>query len=425
MIRGTPLGLGLLAGLCAAPGLALAAERGSASSGVRLDDYSDVVAVRDRPREAYRPDGIRIGNYLLFSEVGFRTSWTNDSSLAGGKGAPSRFQTAPSVGFELNSQFQRHQLDVKIEGQPVGLEDGEVRSVDGQIKVNWRINIDHASSIYGITSAVTRHEEDLEDERPSGRGARSSITRSNVEAGYARNSGRIDAAVGARYQRWDFSDTVLGDGTHISHASQDYAILQPFVQLGYRLSPTTKVFGSIAGRFQENRGDNVIDRDAKGAEAHVGTQFEISPVIRLMLKAGYVAQDYLQPGLTDIGALVWQGRVEWLVTPLLTLSLASNREVATTGFGEASGRLLTAHSIRADYEVWRNLLVLAEATLRTAEYAGENRDDTILVGRLGAEYMAGKNWLFTLGYEHHQLTSNVADLDRTLDKFSFGMKYRY
>ncbi len=425
MRHSSRLGFGLLAGLCMAPGSALAAEPRAASREVQLGDSSDVVSVRARQRDAFQPDGIRIGNYVLFSEVGFRAGWTADSAQTTRTGDHSRFQVAPDFAFELHSQFQRHQLDFKVEGRPIGLDDGEVRAIDGQIKTNWRIAIDHANSFYGSAAMSIRHEEDLADERPGGVGSRSSITKSNVEAGYALRTGRIDAAIGARYQRWDFSDVALGDGTQISHDAHDYGLLQPFVQLGYRLSPGYKVFASVGGRWQDNRGDGVIDRDARGSEAHAGVELELSPVMRLMLKAGYVAQDYLQPGLIDIGALVWQGRLEWLVTPLLTVSLGSQRDVTSTGYGTASGRLVTAHSLRADYEMWRNLLLSAEASVRTVDYFGENRDDTILVGSLGAEYMAGKHWRLTLGYEHQQLTSNLSDLDRSIDKISLGVKYRY
>lgn len=362
---------------------------------------------------------------MLFSEVGFRATWTDDSADAKRKTRRDPILYQPEIGFNLVSQFQRHQFDVKGEVRPIGIEDGEVRSLDGKAEANLRIDIDHAHRIFALAATDIRNEENLEDDFLSGKIGRSSVARTKAEVGLARHAGRIDSAVGARYIRWDYADLVTSDGLQIDQSAQNYSLLQPFLRLGMTLSPGYRVFGEIAGRLQENRGDGNIDRDARGVEASVGAEFELSPVIRMMVRAGYVSQDYLQPGLVDIGAMIWQGRLEWLVTPLLTLSLNTAREVQSTGFGDASGRLLSSYTMRADYEMWRNLLVSAEVGLKLPEYIGEDRDDTIWMGRLGAEYMLGKHWLVTLNYEHQSQTSNLPGLERTLDRVGLGVKYRY
>jgi hypothetical protein len=147
--------------------------------------------------------------------------------------------------------------------------------------------------------------------------------------------------------------------------------------------------------------------------------------VRLTLKSGIVQQDYRQAGLIDILEPTWEGRLEWLVTPLVTLTLAAQRDVRATSYGSASGQLLTSYSLKADYELWRNLIVTAHGAWREATYLGATREDTVLVGGIALEYMHTKNWLTTLSYEHQQLTSTDADYSRSLDKVGVSVKYRF
>ncbi len=380
------------------------------------------VGVRERPRTAYEPDGIRIGNYVMLPEIGFRTSLSSDDS--GSRSRDLKYDLVTAL--EARSQLPRHLLDFKAEGRATAHHDSEeLRYIDGKLKVIGRFDIDHRTSLFGDASTELVHEENVDEERPAGISRPSAVWISRAEGGLKHRMGRIDAAIGARYSRFDYQDAETNDGGIINQESRNYWTVEPFAMVGYRFSPGYRAFAEVSGSRLENKGDATIDRDAVGTRANAGVEFELSPLVRIMLKGGYVQHDYSQPGLSDIAAPVYEARLDWLVSPLVSLSFNTRRDVYATSFGEASGRLVTAYGVKADYEIWRNLLLSAEGTFKLADYVGEDRTDKIWVGRIGLDYMASKHWLFNVGFEHQELVSSDSQFDRRFDRVTVGAKYRF
>ena len=383
------------------------------------------VSVRDRPRTAFEPDGIRIGNYMMLPEVGLRTSITMDS-LDSGTRPPRDLQYEVGTGVEFRSQLPRHLLDFKAKGRAVAHHDQEeLRYIDGKLQVIGRLDIDHRTSLFGRAGTELLHEESIDEERPKGARRPPALMVHRAEGGLQHHAGRIDTSIGARYARFDYQDAEANDGSAIDQDARSFSMLEPFAALGLRLSPGYRVFSEVSGRRLENRGNDRIDRDAEGFQAGAGVELELSPLVRIMMKGGYFQQDYLQPGLIDIATHYYEGRLDWYVTPLVSLTFGTARNVYATSFGEASGRIVTAYSVKADYEMWRNLIVSAEASYKIGEYIGEAREDKIWMGRVGVDYMASKHWLFTFGYEHQELQSSESDVERKLDKVTIGAKYRF
>jgi hypothetical protein len=380
------------------------------------------VGVRERPRTDYDPDGIRIGNYVLLPEIGFRTSLSRDDANARTRD----FRYDLITALEARSQLPRHLLDFKAEVRASAHHDlEELRYIDGRFKVIGRIDIDHRTSLFGDASSEFVHEDNVEDERPTGVSRPPAVWIHKAEAGLKHRMGRIDTAVGARYARFDYQDAETNDGGSISQDSRNTWSVEPFAMVGYRFSPGYRVFAEASASRLENKGDAFIDRDSTGLRAAAGVEFELSPLVRVMLKGGYVQHDYRQPGLSDLAAPVYEARLDWLVSPLVSLSFNTRRDAYATSFGEASGRLVTAYGVKADYEIWRNLLLTAEGTFKLADYVGEDRTDKIWVGRIGLDYMASKHWLFNVGFEHQELISSESQFDRRFDRVTVGAKYRF
>ncbi|MEZ5817510.1 MAG: outer membrane beta-barrel protein [Hyphomicrobiaceae bacterium] len=412
------------AGLSAAVACLAAVHVAHAADDLAWDRAKEfgAVSVRERPRTAYEPDGIRIGNYLMLPEIGFRTSFTEDS--AGGRSRDIKYDLTTAL--EMRSMLPRHLLDFRLEGRATAHHDTEeLRYIDGKAKVIGRFDIDHATALFGNISSELAHEENVDDERPSGITRPPVVAINRAEAGLRRTMGRIDAAVGARYTRFDYQAAETNDGQKIPQDFRNYSVVEPFAMVGYRFSPGYRVFAEVSGSRVDNAGDGTVDRDAVGLQAGAGVEFELSPLVKVMLKGGHFQQDYRQPGLTDIATSVYEARLDWYVSPLVSLTFNTRRNVYATSFGEASGRIVTSYAVKADYEMWRNLIVSGEATLKLADYIGEDRNDRIWIGRIGVDYMASKHWLFTVGYEHQELVSSDSDFDRRFDRVMVGAKYRF
>ncbi len=420
----TTFSLTWFVGLAAASGLACAR---AAAADLRWDDAKlfGAVSVRERPRTAFEPDGIRVGNFLLFPEVGYGVTWTGYQNAGFGiRDEDIRHELFTRL--ELQSQTPRHMLNILAQGRAVQYQDNEeIRYLDGGITTKWRLDIDHAHALFGTGSFNVRRLENVDDENPAGAAEPGQVTSYASEVGFRRQGSHIDAEVGLRYSRIEFADVKANDGSRIYAGWQDNSAIRPYVAMAWKASPGYRVFGEIAGSFQENTGTPTIDRDATAIEATAGVQFELSPLVRVTLKGGFVQQDYHQPNLIDISEPIWEGHLEWLVTPLVTMNLATWRSVRATQFGVASGQVVTGHSIRFDYEMWRNLIVSATASLRDLDYIGETREDRVLTAGLGFDYLHSKHWALGFSYEHQLLDSSIDAYDKQLDRIKFNVKYRF
>ena len=92
---------------------------------------------------------------------------------------------------------------------------------------------------------------------------------------------------------------------------------------------------------------------------------------------------------------------------------------------DGTASVQTGLSLRADYEIYHNLLLNAGLSIREDKTLGvDSRELTYGFG-VGLEYYLNKNWLFTFNYEHEvrESTSDSRDMDR--NRFRVGAKLRF
>ena len=383
------------------------------------------VSVRDRAYAAYRPDGVRIGNYTIYPEVGLHSGW--DDNLLGTKDKKVQdFRHELAAVVKIESNLPRHMLDFMVGANAITYNKHDhMQHVDGFGTVRWRVDIDHGHSFAGYASSQIVHEENLGEEAPKNARKPGQVLKTKAEAALKRDVGRLYASAGLLYQAWDYSDVPANDGSKIDQDSRDAWIASPFVRWGYRLSPGYKLIGDLVAHHQENRGGDGIDRDARGWEALAGAEFELTTLLKASFKGGYRVQDYRQATLEDIHSPIWDARLQWLITPMVTLSFGAKRSIFATTYGESSGRLDATYLAKVEYEMWRNLIWTGEAEYRSSDFIGSNRVDELYVGRISAEYAHTKNWFFTFEYEHQLRLSNLSEFDVTKNRVMLGSKLRF
>lgn len=383
------------------------------------------VRVSDRDRSAYLPEGIRWGNFFVFPSVSLYSAYDDNmySSPQHREGGW-RVETTPVL--RIKSSLPRHMLDMMIGARAVtfpGHEDQDY--VDGIIEARARIDIDHAHAINARVLSHYRHEERSSDESPLTARGPVPVWQNKAEVVAVRNAGRLSAAFGLSAESFEYSNVRARDGSLLNQQARDLETYRSFMRFDYRFSPGYALFGRLEGNIQENRGDGVIDRDARGGQAMIGLNFELGPLIRGYGEIGYVHTNFVQPNLKDLDSIAFGGKLEWLVSPLMTISLIANRSASPTSYGEASARIDTSFGARLDYEALRNLIVHVQARHTWADFVGSDRHDSYWAFGGGIEYFHTKNWVFTLNYEHQVRESTAVDYDSTRNIISAGVKVRF
>ncbi|WP_066819568.1 outer membrane beta-barrel protein [Sphingomonas mali] len=156
----------------------------------------------------------------------------------------------------------------------------------------------------------------------------------------------------------------------------------------YALSPSISLFGAGSYNIRDYRTriGPVPARDSQGYEAAVGSSFELGAKIRGSLRLGYLEQKYREPFFADIRGMLVRGDVEYFLTPLVTLTGTIDRRVNETGILGAAGYLSTTMTLRADYELLRNLILSASVEKEARNFNNIDRDDDRWTYRASGTY---------------------------------------
>jgi hypothetical protein len=384
------------------------------------------VSVHDRDRSAWRPDGVRIGNFIVTSELGYNLSF-NDNVFGNPLKKVGDFRHELNGQIRVDSHLPRHLFDVIVGGRFVNYQDNDrIRWGDAFAVARFRIDIDRHNKIFGEGLTEITHEDHLDLEQPAAARETVPIQHNRVETGYLRDAGRLAWSTGVRFENWNYRDVEAFNGSNIDQDFRDLSRLSPFTKLSYKPSPGYRIFGELYGHFQRSTSaDTVPSHDGRGVEARAGVEFELSPLVKVALTAGYWTMDFETPALQRVSTPIGEATIQWLVTPLLTLSAKAERYVAPTFYGAASAAVTNRYVVAADYELLRNLVISARGEYRQADYAGATRVDDLWIAGVTAEYMHTKNWMFTLSYEYRRRASNETDLDVEQSRIMAGVKYRY
>ena len=112
-------------------------------------------------------------------------------------------------------------------------------------------------------------------------------------------------------------------------------------------------------------------------------------------------------------------------TDRLTIYGTLNRQIEEALDLNSSAVVQSSVKVRADYEIYHNLVLSGALELRNDDFKGTNRQDDVYAAHLGLDYYFTKNWLFTFGYDHQVRDSSDDTLDMNRNRFMIGAKLRF
>lgn len=396
----------------------------------RLSDYDSsklygAQRVSDRDRGFAAPEGLRAGNYKIFPSIG--TTVIYDDNVFGsntGKESDFRSELTPQLNFK--SQLPRHILDLSLGGKIVSyLENTSQDYANIHARADGALHFDHAHTLSANILSEINHEERGSISTPLTAAEPVRIFHNHAAAGITRDVGRLYGTLMATFDRWDYADVRAFGGGMLDQDYRDTSQFSTALRFGYRFSPGFEFIGKIRALRSLNRGDEFIDRDAKGYEAMAGLAFQTSPVLRWRVLAGIGLNDYDQADIEDINTGIVEGQVEWLPTQYITFSGTASRKIIAADAMEDAGRIETRLTARLDYEVWHNVVLNFGAEYSSADYVGITRRDTTITGSAGIQYHLNKNWLLSAGYEHTMRSSTESIYDMSRNRFRVGAKMSF
>ncbi|WP_018995935.1 outer membrane beta-barrel protein [Hirschia maritima] len=421
--------------------------------GTQIAVAQDDMFRRDRIKgagERYLPEfeqrDIRLGGFKLRSELGVGVESNSNIFAAGREGRVNDGGFTFFVDNEeesdiivmivpklnLTSDWNRHLLSASAEVNHSEFTDnGDESHTDfggslrGRIDVSREFNFTLNAGYQDITErrGIFSINQDLASEP-----AKYNVFSTGAEANWKRDSLRFTAGVNVRdfsYDNITFTDPSLNNGIANDRSFRDFTYTELSARAGYAVSPDVSFFVNSA--FQQRDYDTVqiggLVRDASGYRLQVGSNFQLSQLLRGEVAVGYLQEERDAAGFGDISGLAVNADVQWLPTTLTTVSVGVDSYTTDTGQPNLPSALVTRGEIGVVHELKRNILLNASATSGVEEFEGTGigYNQGFYDYRAGATYKMNQNAHvdFTLSFNGRDSDSDL--LGRNFDQTVVGV----
>lgn len=375
------------------------------------------VGVSERPRPDYATVPIRTGSWEVTPQIAAEANYDDnifstkaskvDDLILRARPRLAIARPDPSFTVSLAGEYEASRYLSN------GSENTDTYALKGDLRTTVKRNTIFSLRVLQAREAEARFSPDSEEgiARPN----RFDISEAYGEAVHTFNLLRLRGTID--YERRNYHDNHDVAGNIIDQDFRDRNTVTGSAIAEYALSPSVSLFvaGSANRRNYATRIGPVPARDSKGYELALGSSFEIGHLMRASLRLGWFDQNYKNPVFADVDGALVRGELAYFVTPLVTLTAKVDRSVVDSGLAGSAGYLRTAYSLKADYELLRNLILGAELGQEHRRYNGIDRDDDGFTGSLAASYLISPRWAMRAEFRHRGQDSSGIAAGRDFD----------
>jgi hypothetical protein len=369
--------------------------------------------VKSRVRPDYDPAGIRAGAFFIYPKA-ILTELYRDNVFYEDSDEKSDFATEIAPSVEIRSNWDNHALNV-YGALEVGryLDYTSEDYADGRAGFDGRIDIQRDLNVSGGVDYRRLHEP---RSSPDQVGAAEPVEYDvyGPQARLTKRFNRLSVQIGGSATEYDYDDAPATGGGTFDTDDRDRREIEGTARVGYEFAGRYEGFvrGTLNERSYDSTPDSSgVNRDSNGWELAGGITIDFGGITFADIYAGYLSQEYDDPGLPTIDGPSFGANVTWNVTQLTTVTFEASRTIEETTLSGAAGALSSDAQLTVDHELLRNLIVSAGARFNYIDYEGISREDDIAGLGLGATYLINRYFNAGLRYSFTARDSNVANAD--------------
>lgn len=379
---------------------------GAASCGEYGADAANL-PVRQRHHPEADPTGLAYGGILFYPSVLAGMAFDSNIYASPSNAADDMaLVLAPELRIRVDGGAGQHELDL-------GATHYEYQEFDSESRTEAHARLRSARQLRTDVKLDTLFEAARRFE-PRG----SSLTASNsaqpiayrdlrAETTVTKTFNRLGVAVGGGIRSVAFEDGETFSGVPVDQGFRDGTIITASVKPFYEFSPGYRAFTLLKANRRDFEGTGSLNRDSEGYDARAGLEFLLTSMLFGSLELGYLHQSYSDPLISDADGLSTKVNLQWLMTPLMTVSLFGARQVAELAAQNQEARIDLTAGARVDYELRRNVMVSMDASYTNEDFTGSNREDNILQIGSQIDYWMNSYLSFGLKYNYFERDSNL------------------
>ncbi len=376
------------------------------------------VTVLERPHPELEPLGIRAGAFLVNPELGVESGFTNNVFGASiDKKSDSYIELMPAI--SARSQWSRHMAYVHASGDFKRYSSNPIKNENGyDVGFESRADLPGQSNIFTSLRAVRTYLTQYSGDFPQNAAGSVPLDRitATVRGTYDRSRVRLIGSIDAN--KLNFVDTKSLSGGVIDQDYLDHITTRVSGRAEYRVAPGTLAFTQTTFAFHNYANTNTL-LDRSGTEVRVlgGATFNITPLIRGRVGVGYMSRRYDDPAIRALKGIAFDAQFSYLITPLTTISLGTQREVRDANIANSAGYKASVVQARVDHELLRNFILYARADGEKDSFASIDRRDSLFRIGAGATYKPFRNIVVQPTIDFVKRTSKGTSSAQSFDEF--------
>ena len=343
------------------------------------------VTVGSRLRPLYQPLGVRVGDFILHSNLAEAIGY--NSNVAGLGGTPGSWFGRTTGSLAATSDWSRDQFGVAF-----SLDDAHFLSTPRQDYTDWMASLGGGLTLGRENLAVSYTHLSLhEDPTQIGSVLSSTPIPYQVEdfrSSYTFDRGRISVTPRVDVQLYRFGDaTLLGEP--VSQANENRVVLNAGLEARYALTDRSRVVFVVEGIDSRYIDEPVGQPSDSSRSALVlgGIDYGEDGLWRYRVLLGVETRDFDAPQYASHTAPIVEANVVWTPTGMTTVLGTLSRAIEDPAAAGTGGYTLTRGRLVIDHEWWRNVLLQAHVGFETADYLqGGGTQQNVSFG-------AGVHWL--------------------------------
>jgi hypothetical protein len=387
------------------------------------------VSVRQRPRPEYAPAGIHVGAFQLLPTLDTNLEY-NDNIYAVPKATTSDeiFHISPAV--SLVSNWSQNQLTAYAKG---GFNENVNHSSESTTNyaagLAGRLDVTRQSGL--AAGAAFEHDTESRTDPNSPSTATHPVQYDLASAfiGGAQAFNRLRLSARADVQDFSYDNAAAVGGGTVYEKDRNHTAVTGTFRAEYAVNPDVSLFGNAVVNNQSYRDQLTTDvsRNSTGYELTVGSNFDLTHLMRGEIYLGYLNQSYNDHRYKDVTGPSIRGVVEYFPTQLTTVTLSGGRAVQDSIVIGAGGYLASTASLQVDHELLRNLILTANFTYEDDDYIGISRTDERTSESIGGTYLMNRGVGLNVTYQHLENSSSgtLAGLNFDDNRVVAGLTFHY
>jgi hypothetical protein len=375
-------------------------------------------------QDPYAPPGIRSGGMVF--RPGLEVSGGYDTNAA--RSATSRKGSSVQrleTELRANSDWSQHQLDFELRG--IFTRFTAVRDAnrpEGDARGALRLDFGRDLTLHGEIRSRIDTESASNVNLPAGTTGRTPYYTNVASLGGTRRFGRLSLGLRGNVERADYSDLESG-GVSTSQASRNLTGYGLRLRMGYEIQPFVTPFvelGADKRIYDESRDASGFARSSTGATLRMGSTFELSRVLIGEAAVGYTDRTYDDTRLSRLAAPTVDATLTWSISPLTTLALRAQTEIAETTIAGSSGAIAYRGTATLTHAFLRHFTATTTFQVNETDYQNVNRRELQLIGGLRLEYKLSRLVAVRGSYAYENYRVNAANSSYQAHTFLLGVR---